>query len=187
MITKTLKNIGKIVLLSALLLSIALFIFFYVEIKKTESYSQEIFSAAESYELSPELIFAVIRAESNYDPNAVSRSNARGLMQIMPATASDIANTKGVVYDVNALFDYKINLDFGCYYLKQMLDSSNNQENALASYNAGIGNVEKWLTDVQYSTDQKTLDYIPYSETRKYVKKIAFFEKIYQFLIPIYY
>ena len=173
--------------MSVILLAIALFVFFNIEMKKTKPYADEIFKSATTYNISPSLIFAVIRAESNFDTNAISQANAKGLMQIIPPTAKEIAVNKGIVFDENILFDYKINIDFGCYYLKQMIVNSNNTTNALASYNAGIGTVEKWLNNIEYSSDGKTLDSIPYKETSIYVKKIAIFEKLYNFLIPIYY
>ena len=174
-------------LLLIILLAIALFVFLNAEMKKTKPYADEIFKSATTYNIAPSLIFAVIRAESNFDTNAISQASAKGLMQIIPKTAKEIAQNKGVAFDENILFDYKTNIDFGCYYLKQMMDKSNNTTNALASYNAGIGTVEKWLNNIEYSKDGKALDIIPYKETRTYVEKIAVFQKIYNFLIPIYY
>jgi soluble lytic murein transglycosylase-like protein len=112
--------------------------------------------AAAKYRLPPGLIRAVIRAESNFQVNAVSRAGARGLMQLMPATAKELG--------VTDIFDINQNIDGGAKYLRRMLDRfGGNIKKALAAYNAGPGAVMKYNGRV------------PYPETRQYVKRVLRF------------
>jgi soluble lytic murein transglycosylase-like protein len=109
--------------------------------------------AASKYNLSPDLIRGVIRAESNFQADAVSSAGARGLMQLMPETAGELGVTKP--------FDIQQNIDGGSRYLRQMLDRfGGNLKLALAAYNAGPGTVEKYEGRV------------PYAETQEYVKRV---------------
>lgn len=106
--------------------------------------------AASKYNLSPGLIKGVIRAESNFQVDAVSRAGAQGLMQLMPATAEELGVTKP--------FDIDQNIDGGSRYLRKMLDSfGGDVKLALAAYNAGPGTVRKYAGNVPY---QETLQYV---------------------------
>lgn len=114
--------------------------------------------AAEKYNLPPELINAVIRAESNFEVRAVSSAGAQGLMQLMPATAKELG--------VENPFDIAQNIDGGAKYLRQMLDRfGGNVRKALAAYNAGPGTVNKYGGRV------------PYPETRQYVQRVLRFSR----------
>ena len=114
--------------------------------------------AAAKYSLTPGLIRAVIRAESNFQVDAVSRAGAKGLMQLMPATAKELG--------VTDVFDIKQNIDGGAKYLRRMLDRfDGNIRKALAAYNAGPGTVIKYNGRV------------PYPETRQYVKRVLRFSR----------
>ena len=114
--------------------------------------------AAEKFNLPPELISAVIRAESNFQVRAVSSAGARGLMQLMPATAKELG--------VKDSFDIEQNIDGGARYLRKMLDRfGGNVRKALAAYNAGPGTVIKYNGRV------------PYPETRQYVKRVLRFSR----------
>jgi hypothetical protein len=116
-------------------------------------YSQYIRRAASKYDLEPELIKAVIKTESNGNHRAVSRKGAIGLMQLMPATASDM--------NVSNPFNPEENIDGGARYLKYLLDRfSGNLTLALAAYNSGPKTVEKYGSVP------------PIDETRQYVKRI---------------
>ncbi len=80
------------------------------------------------------------------------------------------------------LFEPNINIQIGCWYLNKLTNQFGTTQTALAAYNAGSGNVSKWLQDSHYSDDGKTLIDIPYGETKRYVKKVMFVQKIYQWL-----
>jgi len=137
-------------------------------------YEDNIFKYSERYNVDPCLVVAVIKAESNFDGNAVSHRGAYGLMQIMPDTAIWIAdNMKLSDYKVEKLYDNEINIAMGCWYINNLNTEFNGDINlVLAAYNGGRGNVQKWLNDKQYSEDGKTLHNIPFGETDKYVKKV---------------
>ena len=112
------------------------------------------------YNLDPNMVFAVIRAESNFDPNAVSRAGARGLMQLMPSTAAEMRITN--------LFDPEQNVAGGTQYLAKMMEMfDDNVELSLAAYNAGPGAV------------QKHGGIPPYQETRDYVRKVTAYTREY--------
>ena len=119
---------------------------------------QKVRKAAEKYNLPPELINAVIRAESNFEVQAVSSAGAKGLMQLMPATAKELG--------VKNPFDIEQNIDGGAKYLRKMLDRfGGSLRKALAAYNAGPGTVIKYGGRV------------PYPETRQYVQRVLRFSK----------
>ena len=134
-------------------------------------YKAEVDKYSKKYGVSAELVYAVIRAESKFDKDVVSDKGAKGLMQIIDATA-DWATEKIELSDVD-LFDPETNIEIGTYYLSYLLDLYNgNKVCAIAAYNAGPANVDKWLSDKECSKDGKTLDKIPFTETEKYVKKV---------------
>ncbi|MGH4139252.1 lytic transglycosylase domain-containing protein [Clostridium sp.] len=137
-------------------------------------YEANIVKYSQRYEVDPCLIAAVIKAESNFDGNAVSNRGAYGLMQIMPDTGLWIASNmelKG--YKVEKLYDNEINIAMGCWYINNLnTEFDGNIDLVLAAYNGGRGNVQKWLKDKQYSDDGKKINNIPFEETDKYVKKV---------------
>jgi soluble lytic murein transglycosylase-like protein len=118
-----------------------------------ERVEKSIQQAAAKYNLAPQLIRSVIRAESNFQVDAVSPAGAKGLMQLMPETARELG--------VANVFDIQQNIDGGARYLRQMLDRfGGDMKRALAAYNAGPGAVDQFNGDV------------PYAETRQYVKRV---------------
>jgi soluble lytic murein transglycosylase-like protein len=122
-------------------------------VKPSEAYEEIIQDAAAEFELDANLIRAVMQTESAFHPYAVSRAGAEGLMQLMPALADEMG--------VSDSFDPRENIMGGARYLKRLLDYHNgNLDLALASYNAGPGNVERYG------------GIPPFRETRKYVKTI---------------
>ncbi len=116
-------------------------------------FHDEIVAAARAADLHPWLLVAVVRAESNFDPVAVSRAGAAGLTQLMPATASG--------QGVTDVFDPAQNLTAGAGYLRAMLDRFDSLTLALAAYNAGPTTVERYE------------GIPPYRETRNYVRKVT--------------
>lgn len=130
---------------------------------------------AEVYGLDPYLIAAVIKVESGYDRFARSGKGALGLMQIKLSTGKWIGEK--IEYkdlDEEMLYDPELNIKMGCWYLDYLLGYYNGDIRlALAAYNGGQGNVNKWLKDDKYSDDGITLKEIPFDETRFYVEKIS--------------
>ena len=133
-----------------------------------------ILSASETFDADPYLVLSIIKAESNFEIDAESGKGAVGLMQITEPTAAWIAEkTDYPAYDYALLKQPEVNIYFGTWYLAYLLDEYNSDERlALCAYNAGRGNVDKWLQDAEYSSDGKMLENIPFTETRVYVDKI---------------
>ena len=139
---------------------------------------------SKKYNVDSALIYSVIKAESNFDKNSVSKKGAIGLMQIMPSTAIFIAQQLNLEnFDIKDLYLPQTNIEFGTYYLSYLYSKFNSLNAVVCSYNAGETVVKKWLNDKNYSTDLQSLKTVPYAETSKYLKKVTFFYKIYQFLI----
>jgi soluble lytic murein transglycosylase len=133
------------------------------------AYGEWIMKYSTKNELDPFLVMAVIKQESNFVPEAHS-GVAGGLMQLTQETAQWNANELGITD-----FDYmdpETNIELGCHYLKYLIKHYGNVDTALAAYNGGMGNVDAWLADKTYSSDGKTLDNIPFAETRNYVVKV---------------
>ncbi len=129
---------------------------------------------ANEYELSPYLVMSLMREESYFNPNAVSVSNAQGLMQLMPSTADFVAKKYELPKDLlNDLSDPASNITLGCAYLN-FLDKYFDENDLLSviAYNAGNGSVKKWLDTLKYSDFDEFIENIPYNESRKYVKKV---------------
>ncbi len=146
---------------------------------------QEIISIySEKYGVDENLIFALIKSESNFNKEAISNKNAIGLMQIMEDTAKDIA--KGDIEQITQgntkeeLLKVENNIQIGTKYLSILLERYENKEVALAAYNAGIGTIDKWIEKGIIKRDGTDIENIPYKETNNYVRKILRDYKIYQ-------
>lgn len=146
------------------------------KIKRTQypiKYEHFVEKYSNEYGLDKYLVYAVMRTESRFDKFAVSNAGAKGLMQITDETGEDCARRLRITgYSDDALFDPEINIEIGCYYLKGLLDKYDNVNNALAAYNGGPGNVDKWLLDPSYVDGSGTLVNIPFKETRNYVVRV---------------
>ncbi len=137
------------------------------------------------YGLDEYLVMGVIKAESNYIHDAHS-GVARGLMQITEDTAYWISEKIGLDFEPDDVENPQINIRMGCYYLRYLTDYyDGNTDVALAAYNAGMGNVSKWLSDSRYSPDGENLTEIPFSETKNYVKKVNEYTKTYRKLYDL--
>lgn len=135
------------------------------------TYEEYISVYARENTLDKYFVMAVVKAESNFDPEAHS-GVATGLMQLTDETAQDLCKKMKVPYSEIDLRDPKDNIRLGCYYLRQLIDKYGDIDVALAAYNGGPGNVSGWLKDPECSSDGKTLSYIPYRETREYVQRV---------------
>ncbi len=128
------------------------------------SYASIIRGHARNYDLDPALLAAVVYQESKFHADARSRSGAIGLMQLLPSTAQGIAtHTGGTRFRVGDLYDPELNVRYGSWYLRHLLDKYGDERTALAAYNAGQENVDDWRRDGRG---------IVFSETRHYVDRV---------------
>lgn len=132
--------------------------------------------------LDPMLVYAMIKAESNFEPNITSTSGAMGLMQLMDSTAREMAEKLNIEYTAKEiLYQPETNIMLGTKYFSELLEKYNdNIYLALTAYNAGIGNVTKWIEKGIIKEDGSDIENIPYKETNNYVRKILRDYKIYQ-------
>ena len=138
-----------------------------------------------SGQLDNSLILAVIHAESKFKPEARSSKNAVGLMQVTETTAEWVAGLMLMEdYHPSYLTDPAINIAIGCFYLNWLMNYFDGDTHlAISAYNAGQGNVNRWLADERFSIDGITLDAIPFPETEQYVKRVNDNKKIYDVLL----
>jgi soluble lytic murein transglycosylase len=127
---------------------------------------------ARNYRLDPALLAAVIYAESKFHADVRSKTGAIGLMQLEPATAKGIAlHTGGTRFRVDDLYTPEINVRYGAWYLRHLLDKYDDEKTALAAYNAGQQNVDAWVAAHRA---------IPFAETRHYVSRVEELKKLYR-------
>lgn len=147
-----------------------------------------IYKYSKKYNIDTSLVCAVINAESRFKQNAVSEKGASGLMQIMKPTADWAAEEIGIKeYSYDKIFEPELNIHIGCWYLSRLMKQyDNNLTLVIAAYNAGSGNVSKWLYDTRYSQDGEQLNNIPFKETDKYVDKVNIYKKVYTQLLRLF-
>jgi soluble lytic murein transglycosylase len=156
----------------------------FLKISYPIKYRNIIKQYCEEYDLEPSLVLAIIKAESKFKPNAQSYKGAKGLMQITDSTAQWIADKLNKSsFKQSDIFDPKINIEFGCWYISWIKTFYDDSKNIYAAYNAGRTNVEKWLLDNRYSTDGKNLNVIPFKETSKYADKVTLNKHMYDILL----
>jgi peptidoglycan lytic transglycosylase len=135
-------------------------------------YEQIVRGHARNYQLDPALLAAVIYQESKFKADARSTSGAIGLMQLLPATAQGIAvHTGGTRFRTSDLYNPEINVRYGAWYLRHLLQKYSDERTALAAYNAGQDNVDRWRADGGG---------IRFGETRAYVKRVEELKGIYR-------
>lgn len=139
---------------------------------KTE-YSEYVEKYANEKGIDPLLIYAMIKAESNFKEGATSNKGALGLMQLMDNTAKEVAENILMEYESGTtLYNPEKNIKLGINYYKTLKDEFGNDEVALTAYNAGIGNVNNWIKDGIIKADGSDIENIPFKETNTYVRKI---------------
>ena len=138
-----------------------------------EEYLSEIEKWSGEYDVPKEIVCAVIHTESGFDPNAVSHADARGMMQITKDTFDWLLFKSKENYTEDDLFDYKVNIKYGTYFLSLLYDEFGDWDTVFAAYNAGRSKVKSWLADESITEDGK-LKNIPYAETSEYVEKVNF-------------
>lgn len=144
----------------------------YYRLRYPLSYQEIVRGHARNYDLEPALLAAVIYQESKFDAEARSDAGAVGLMQLQPETAKGIAlRTGGSRFRVDDLTNPEINVRYGSWYLRHLLDKYGDEELALAAFNAGQGNVDSWLREDKG---------IVFAETRHYVDRVQELKAIYR-------
>ncbi len=143
-------------------------------------YAKTVTTCCRTNNLEEPFIFAVIKCESNFDPNAVSSAGAKGLMQIMPDTFAWLKTKTGEELSEDKLFEPEVSIKYGCLLYSMFIEQFGTEREAVAAYHAGPNNVKKWLKDKRYSSDGKTLSDIPFSSTKFYVDKVMETKEIYQ-------
>lgn len=134
-------------------------------------YEEIVKGHAENYGLEPQLLAAVIYQESKFDPDARSSSGAVGLMQLLPETGQGIADrTGGKSWQPEDLLTPELNIRYGSWYLRHLLDKYDDESLALAAYNAGQTNVDEW---------RRSGVGIQFAETRHYVERVQELKRIY--------
>ena len=182
--TQTIRKNAKKLLIS--LIAIILIVIIVICINKLmikilykKDYSEYVNKYSQEYNVDENLIYALIKAESNFDANAISNKNAQGLMQLMPATAEEVANKNDIKLTGKNILEPEININLGTKYISTLLEKYKCIEVALAAYNAGIGNVDKWIENGVIMADGSDIENIPFKETNTYVRKIMRDYKIY--------
>lgn len=143
----------------------------YERLRYPLHYEEIVRGHAANYHLDPQLVAAVIYQESKFDPDAESSSGAVGLMQLLPSTGQGIADrTGGEAWTPDDLRHPELNIRYGSWYLRHLLDKYGDERLALAAYNAGQANVDHWL--------EKGVG-IQFDETRHYVERVLRLKEIY--------
>lgn len=170
------RRLGIGLVLVVVLISAGVFVLrsdpvFVQRIRYPLRYEQIVTAHAENYRLDPALLAAVIYTESKFDSGARSAAGAVGLMQLLPDTARGIAlRTGGAKFVVSDLTVPEINVRYGSWYLRHLLDRYGDERTALAAYHAGQGNVDEWRSRGVG---------IQFPETRSYVDKVERVKKVY--------
>lgn len=143
----------------------------YERLRYPLRYSEYVRVHAQRHGLDPALVAAVIYQESRWRPRAKSASGAIGLMQLTPETARGIAiRTHGSAFHTQDLYNPEINIRYGAWYLDNLFAKYHSERLVLAAYNAGQGNVDRWLAHGQA---------IQFPETRAYVARVERLKEIY--------
>ncbi|MEG0073391.1 MAG: lytic transglycosylase domain-containing protein [Clostridia bacterium] len=175
----------RLVLFALCVLVTAYFLVPYVfkNVLYVRQFEEFVTDASKRYDVDESLIFAVIKSESNFNVHAVSSMNAKGLMQLLDSTAGEMLYQLSDDSLSEDLFDPRNNIFIGTKYLSVLIKRYNSVPLAIAAYNGGIGNVDKWIADGTVSKeDADSLDSIPFAETRMYVKKVLRTYNIYEML-----
>ena len=140
--------------------------------------------ATAEFEFDPDLVYAVMREESTYRPEIASPAGAMGLMQIIPQTGDRIASSLGVpAFQADILFEPDTNIRFGTFYLKRLVGRFRGSDVlAIAAYNAGPNIVSRWLERDGRQAKDVFVESIPYSETRRYLRRVVRSLRVYQLL-----
>lgn len=177
----TLQKIAQTVIATVIILIVTIiFRNIILKINYPQKYSEYVEKYAKEFEVEKELIYAMIKAESNFKHDAVSSKEALGLMQILESTAYEVANELKLEITKEEIINPETNICLGTKYISNLIKRYENIELAVASYNAGIGNVDNWIEEKKIKEDGTDIENIPFKETNNYVRKILRDYKIYK-------
>lgn len=180
---KLANNIKKVIMvmiiITGIIITTILINKLMLKILYKKDYLEYVSKYSQLYNVDENLIYALIKAESNFEANAISNKNAQGLMQLMPSTAEEVANKNDIELNEENILEPEININIGTKYISTLLERYECVEVALAAYNAGIGNVDKWIENGIIKADGSNIENIPFKETNTYVRKIMRDYKIY--------
>lgn len=166
------KIIGFIILTILTVIGLSYGIIAYQTSRTQINYQDQIKKYSDKYNVDPLLTAAIVKVESDFDNDAQSHQNAKGLMQLLDETAKHSAEVIGEKYYPEKLNDIDYNLNLGVGYYDYLFKYYNNKELALAAYNGGVGNVDKWIDEGLLNKDDPDISKIPFNETRQYVTKV---------------
>lgn len=166
------KIIGFIILTILTVIGLSYGIIAYQTSRTQINYQDQIKKYSDKYNVDPLLTAAIVKVESDFDNDAQSHQNAKGLMQLLDETAKHSAEVIGEKYYPEKLNDIDYNLNLGVGYYDYLFKYYNNKELALAAYNGGVGNVDKWIEEGLLDKDDPDISKIPFNETRQYVTKV---------------
>lgn len=140
-------------------------------------YTDEVRESSRHFQVDPFLTLAIIQIESNFQPQTVSKKGAIGLMQLMPETANWAVYMGGFPpVSKKDLNRPEVNIGIGCWYLSYLDKAFNgNRVAVVAAYNAGPGNVRKWLDNGVWDGRLETISHIPFGETRHFVQRVMYY------------
>lgn len=146
-------------------------------------YEAQIKRSATRYKVDPYLVLAMIRIESSFDPEVRSSKGAVGLMQVLPSTARYVMRRRGRTGAVD-LKRPAANIDIGTYYMRYLLDRYHDERYALAAYNGGEANMDRWLKGRESDPPAEVVKAVPFRETREFVGKVLRARQVYRTLYP---
>jgi len=180
---KKIKTIFKCIAILAIL-CILLYVYAKTFIYKTP-YLEYIEESCFGSSIDPYLVLSIIRVESGFNPNAVSNKEARGLMQVRDATFADVSDMFSDTSKNIDLYNPETNIKIGIAYFKKLVNKyDGNYYIALLAYNAGMGNVDSWITRgiIKDDLDNYIVPSIPFNETKNYLRKVISTYNIYKIL-----
>lgn len=180
-----LKRLLQLIIIVAAICIVVLWI--YRNIVYPRKYKDIVEQACEIYNVDPNLIYSVIKQESKFNESAVSHSGAKGLMQLMDATAQDMAeNINSIDKDNLDIYDPHTNIFLGTKYISYLINHfDGNYYLAIVAYNAGMGNTKDWIAEdyTEYSTFSDVYECVEYTETKNYlnnvIKNYNYYTKLY--------
>jgi len=180
-LTKDKRAICKTVIIIAVILIVVIVLRnLMIKINYPQKYNEYIEKYAKEYKIEKELIYAMIKEESNFKSDAVSSKDALGLMQILESTAYEVAKEIEKEITKEEILNPEINICLGAKYLSNLISKYKNIPIAVAAYNAGIGNVDGWIEKGTIKNDGTDLENIPFKETNNYVRKVLRDYEIYK-------